>query len=43
MATTDCEDEILDIEADFDARKSEPMTDEADKAGKAAKKGARAK
>ena len=30
-APTDCEIEILDIEADFDARKSELMTDEPDK------------
>jgi hypothetical protein len=28
VAPTDCEIEILDIEADIDARKSEPMTDE---------------
>jgi hypothetical protein len=31
---TDCEIEILDIEAHLDARKSEPMTDEPDKVGR---------
>jgi hypothetical protein len=41
VAPTDCEIEILDIEAHLDARKSESMTDDADnRSGKAGKKGA---
>jgi hypothetical protein len=39
VESTDCEIEILDIEAHLDARKSGPMTDEPDKSGKP-KKGA---
>jgi hypothetical protein len=37
VAPTDCEIEILDIEAHLDARKSESMTDEPDKAKKSKK------